>query len=142
MGTAQLTFWEVIPEVTWPDAALTVTRSHGRDRVRMRNHFRRFFSYYSSSTVVHVTGLPEVTKCHGTPSRFTWLCACATGSCAISALVGPFYQKWRYETSLRSDPFGGSLGCTHAWSEVPLGCSLGRPRPISSMANGVFGHVV
>ena len=24
--------------------------------------------------------------------------ACATGSCAVSTLVGPFYWKWRYQT--------------------------------------------
>jgi hypothetical protein len=40
------------------------------------------------------------------------VCACATECCAISALVGPFHRK------------------------CPLGCSLGRPRPKSSMATG------
>ena len=56
MGTAQLAFREV-----------TGTGNHGRDRVRMRNNLPRFFSYYSSSTVVQVPGLPEVTKGHVTP---------------------------------------------------------------------------
>ena len=27
------------------------------------------------------------------------VCACATGSCTISALVGPFHRKWRHQTS-------------------------------------------
>jgi hypothetical protein len=36
----------------------------------------------------------------------------ATGSCAIFSLVGPLHRK------------------------CPLGCSVGRPRPISSMATG------
>jgi hypothetical protein len=56
--------------------------------------------------------------------------ACATWSCAISALVGPFHRKWRHQTS----SIGFPLEVT--WSEVPLWCSLGRPRPISSMAPG------
>ena len=34
-----------------------------------------------------------------TPSGFPWVCVSATGSCSISALVGPFDWKWRYETS-------------------------------------------
>jgi hypothetical protein len=48
-----------------------MTESHGSDRVRMRNRFPRFFSYYSSSTklctVVQVPWLPEVTEGHVTP---------------------------------------------------------------------------
>jgi hypothetical protein len=60
------------------------------------------FSYYSStkwSTVVQVPWLPEVTEGHVTTSGFHWVCACPTGSRAISALVGSFHHKWRYETS-------------------------------------------
>jgi len=47
---------------------------------------------------------PEVTESAPTGSVF---CACATGSCAISALVGPFHRKWRHQTS--RDPFGVPL---------------------------------
>jgi hypothetical protein len=56
--------------------------------------------------------------------------ACATVSCTISALVGPFHWKWRHQAS----PVWLLLEVT--WSEVSLGYSLGRPRPISSMATG------
>ena len=42
--------------------------------------FRRFFSYYSSSTVVQVPWLPEVAEGHVIPSGFPLVCACATGS--------------------------------------------------------------
>jgi hypothetical protein len=62
-----------------------------------------FFSYYGSSTkcntVVKVSWLPEVTEGHVTPSGLPWVCACATGCCAISVLVGPFDRKWRHQTS-------------------------------------------
>ena len=74
MGTDKTTFVEVLPEVT-------------------------LFSYYSCSTsstrvqVAQVPWLPEVTKGHVTPSGFPWVCAFVTGSCAISALVGPFDRK-------------------------------------------------
>ena len=88
--------------------------------------------------------------------------SCATGSCAISALVWPFHRKCRHQTSRdpervplegesvrmrnrklrnirsnvthRSSP--GKYGSTNARPEVPFGCSLGRLRPISSMATG------
>ena len=50
--------------------------------------------------------------------------ACATGSCSMFALVGPFHRKWRYETS----PVGLPLELEVTWPEVPLGCSLGRPK--------------
>jgi hypothetical protein len=60
---------------------------------------RRFF--LSNSTVV--TWLPDVTEGHLIPSRFPWMCACATGSCA-TPVVTP--------------------------SEVSMGCYLRRPRSI------------
>ena len=47
-----------------------------------------------------------------------------------SPWLGPFHRKWRHQTS----PVGLPLEVT--WSEVPLGCSLGRPCPISRMATG------
>ena len=80
--------------------------------LRMPGFSRAFSSSYSRLVhiVVQVTWLPEVT-----PSGFHWVCACATGSCAISTLMGHFDRKWRYETSPRSDqrsrgPLRGSLG--------------------------------
>ena len=55
-----------------------------------------FFSYYSSSTkcsnVVQVPWLPEVTEGHVNPLGFPWVCACTTGSCAISSLVWWFWS--------------------------------------------------
>jgi hypothetical protein len=41
---------------------------------------------------------------------FPWVCTCATGSCAISALVGPFDRKLRYEMSPRSDRRSPEVG--------------------------------
>jgi hypothetical protein len=99
------------PEVTCPKAAMT-----GSDRVRMRNRFPAVFSYCSSST-----------------STMAWVCACATGSCAIFALVGPFDRKWRYETSpivTEGHPKGveGVCACTTASYAISglVGCSLGH----------------
>ena len=45
------------------------------------------------NTVVQVPVLPEVNEGHVTHSGFPWVCACATGICAISAIVGPFDRK-------------------------------------------------
>ena len=45
---------------------------------------------------------PEEALC-GTGSM---ICTCATGSCAIFTLVGPFDRKWCYETLPRSDRRG------------------------------------
>ena len=94
------------------------------------------------------TGLPEVTW----PRRvFPWVCTCATGSYAISILVGPFYRKWRYKrhsvvTACHVTSFGVPLGACMRnrklrnirpsgafWPEV---CSLGLSRQISSMVTG------
>ena len=55
---------------------------------------------------------PVVTEHVTTEGSSLWERACATGSCARSALMGTFDRK------------------------CPLGCSLGRPRPMSSMATG------
>ena len=86
---------------------------------------------------------------------FPWKgCAHAQpGSCAITALVGPFDQKWRYEASsvVTLTPKGVPLGevrtCTNESCTIsalagpfhrkcPFGCSLVRPYPMSSMATG------
>ena len=77
----------------------------------------------------------------------TGRCACVTGSCAISAIVGPLHRKWRHQSHpkgflgrVRACATGScaisdltspvALPLEVTWSEVPLGCSLGRPRPI------------
>jgi hypothetical protein len=96
-----------------------------------------------------------VTTGHVTPKRegvpLEEMRACATGSCVISALVWPFHRKCRHQTS--PGPFGVHLEWwgarnirklhnirsnitrraspgKYASAEVPLGCSLGRRRPI------------
>ena len=131
MSTPLAMFAVELPEVTWPEVALTGTGSYC---VRMPG-FSTVFFYYSSSTkcntVVQVPVLPEVNEGHVTHSGFPWVCACATGICAISAIVGPFDRKWRYETSL-GVPLGGRMRDR----KCPWGRSLGRPCPISSMATG------
>ena len=97
--------------------------------------FPALFTYYccsTSSTVVQVLWLPEVTQ--GNPKEFPWMCACATGSCAIFVLVGSFHRKWRHQTSrdLFGVPLEGwcarmrNLKLRNICSEVPLWCSLGR----------------
>jgi hypothetical protein len=81
-----------------------------------------FFSYYSISTKCTIGhdrhGYRKwVIKRHVTHSWFHWnggVCACATGSCAISALVVPFHQKWRHQTSVTPSGFpwnGGVRAC-------------------------------
>ena len=85
----------------------------GTDRkyvLRMPGFPPRFF--LSSSTVV--TWLPDVTEGHLTPSRFPWVCACATGSCATPVVTEGHVTP----------------------SEVSLGCFLRRPRPMFSMVTG------
>ena len=135
MGTAQVEFQEEL----WGGA----TGSDVTGQIFPHTFFPRFFlipalfTYYScstSSTVGQVLWLPEVTEVH--PKGFPWVRACATGSCAISALVGSFHWKPRHQTS--RDLFGvllegwgtrmHNLKLCNIRSEVPLGCSLGRPR--------------
>jgi hypothetical protein len=102
----------VLPQVTSPQAALTRndftgiyvigTGLTGSDRVRMRNRFPRFL------LIIVVHNLPlrmtgrsmdtgcDVIKRHVTPKGFPWkggVRACATESCAIFALVGPFHRR-------------------------------------------------
>ena len=120
---------------------------------------RLFLTIVVVQNIVQVPWLPDVTWPR---RRFPWVCTCTTGSCAISALVGPFDRKWHYETSpVVTECHVTSEGCSsgwgarmpnrklrnirsnvtsraspgkyvsaHAWLEVPLGCSLWRPRPI------------
>ena len=76
----------------------------------MRNRFPRFFL---TRVVVQNVSLRMTDRANGSDRRGDGrVCACATGSCAISALVEPFDRK------------------------CPLRCCIGRPRPISSMATG------
>jgi hypothetical protein len=70
------------------------------------------------------TWLQEVTSCEPKGVTLVRVCACATGSWAISALMGPFHRKWSHQTS----PEGLPLELEVTW--VPLGYSLGRMRPI------------
>ena len=80
--------------------------------VRMRN-IRPKEAFWPELTLWNVTFV--VTEGH--PKGVEGVCACITSGCAISALVGSFHRKWRYETSPRSDrrkPEGGWKGCAHA----------------------------
>ena len=86
--------------------------------VQCKPVFPAFYFYYSSSTEYHGYLWPKVTW---PPLVFPWVCACVTGSCAISSLVGSFDRKWRYETLPRSDlgvTRRGWKGCVHAQPEV------------------------
>ena len=106
MGTTRVPFEEVLPEVTWPEKVMNRRgpdrkQRHNRKYVlRMPGFFPRFFL---TIVVVQVPWLPEMTEGYVTHSWFPWVYACATISCAISSLVGPFHLK------------------------CPLGCSLWRP---------------
>jgi hypothetical protein len=121
----------MVRRVVLPKAALTgshITRCHGRDRVRMRNRFPRFFL---TIIVVHNVSwpiwLPDVTRAR---RGFAWKGArMLNRKLRNIALGGPFHWKWRHETS----PIGllpGKYAGAHEWPEVPLGCYLGRPRPL------------
>ena len=64
--------------------------------------------------LVVVTWLTDVTEGHLTPSGFSWVYPCATGSCATPVVTEGHVTP----------------------SEVSLGCSLWRPRLIFSMVTG------
>ena len=94
----------VLPEAaltgseTSPEAALTgndVTGSHVCRSDRVRNGSRAFLLLYSSTKCM--TRSSMTTGCDiTTPKEFPWkgrVRVCATGSCAISALVGSFHRK-------------------------------------------------
>jgi hypothetical protein len=111
----------------------------GHDRKWRQSHDRKWsrahaqsvpalFSYYSSSTkciIAHDRHDYRMWR-HVTPKVFS------VGSCTISALVEQFHRKSRHQTS----PVVLPLEIT--WSEVPLGCSLGRPRPITLSFSSPF----
>jgi hypothetical protein len=66
-------------------------------------------AFFPAFFLVVVTWLPDVTDGHLTPSGFSWMYACATVSCATPAVTEGHVTP----------------------SEVSLGCSIGRPRPIT-----------
>ena len=116
---------------------------HNRKYVlRMRNRYILYYYYISStkcSTVLQVPWLPDVMEVTWPRRCFPWAHACTTGSCAISVLVGLFDRKWHHETSpviTEGHVTPKVLPLEITRSEVPLGCSLGHPHPISSMATG------
>ena len=116
MGTAQLAF-EV---VMWGSAT-------GSDRVRMRNLRWRHWPW------------PEVTSPVVMGSMF---CACATGSCAISVLVGPFDRKWQSHVTERA--LTGSMFCAFpAFSRVFF-LSSSNMATLGSCATPIMteGHVI
>jgi hypothetical protein len=86
------------------------------------------FSYYNSSTQCIMTDM--ATGCDASRRGFAWKGArMLNRKLRNIALVGPFHWKWRHETS----PIGllpGKYAGAHELPEVPLGCSLGRPRPL------------
>ena len=89
----------VLPEVTLTGSDVTGSddvHMTGSDRMRMHNWYILYYYYSSSttcSTVVQVPWLPEVTERVTLPRRDGRMYACATESCAISSLVGPFDRK-------------------------------------------------
>ena len=92
---------------------------------RKWRHFPALLSYHSSSskcTIAHDShGYRMRWKSRDSEEGFPWVRvqACATGSCAISD---------------QTSPVGLPLKLEVMWSEVSLGCYLGHPRPICSMA--------
>ena len=85
---------------------------------RMRNRFPRFFL-----TIVVVQNwaspicLPDVMSRDPEGVSIGRVCACATASCSISALLGPFNRKWRHQMS----PVGLPLELEVTWPDVLLG---------------------
>ena len=125
-----------LPEFTWP---LRMTGSdmtgNGHDRNRKswpwsRAHVQPFpavFSYYGSKkcrTVVQVPVLPDVILKGGSHGRGVSMRNRKLPNLRPS---GAFWPKMTSSDVTRRVPLEGSA---HAWLEVPLGCSLGRPRPI------------
>ena len=80
MGTDKTALEEVVRGGTTGSG---VTGSDRKYALRMPGFFPRFFL---TTAIVQVTWLPEVTEGHLTHSVFLWVIACATESCAISAL--------------------------------------------------------
>ena len=78
--------------VTWPrsDSLGRVGCAHAQPKIAQ---YPPYCGLFTGSDVI---------KCHVTPKRFPWkggVRACATGSCAIFALVGTFHRKWYHQTS-------------------------------------------
>ena len=97
MGTAQTTFAVVLcggvtgSEVTWPEVT-SVTCPVRKYAMCMRNrklrNIRPSGAFLTGSDVSYVTGALS--------GRM--FCACATGSCAISALIGHFWSEVSHVT--------------------------------------------
>jgi hypothetical protein len=137
MGTAQVAFQEELWGGATGSDVSHMTRSMFSARPDFSPYifsalFFGFPRFLLTIVVVQVLWLPEVTQ--GNPKEFPWMCACATGSCAISVLVGSFHRKWRHQTSrdLFGVPLEGwcarmrNLKLRNIRSKVPLWCSLRR----------------
>ena len=96
-------------KVGWPEEALSGSGPDRKYVLRMPRFSPAFFSL-----VVVVPWLPDVTKGYLSPFRVLLVWACATGSCATPVVTEGHVTP----------------------SEVSLGCSLRRPRPIFSMVTG------
>jgi hypothetical protein len=115
ISTDKVVCEEVLPEVTWPKVTL-ITWPEGC--FAHAQPVPALFSYYCSSTkcskVVQVAWPPDVTEGRVTPKEesFREVCACATRSCTISALLGHFHRKWRHQTSRdpKGFPWKGGVG--------------------------------
>ena len=121
--------WPEMTLVTWPEVCSAHAQIHHPYlSPAFFFGFPHFFLTIVVVQVVQVPWLPEVTKGHVNPSGFPSVCAFATGSCAISALVGPFDRKWRYETSPRSDrrsPEGVEWVCACATGSCAISALMG-----------------
>ena len=90
-------------------------------------------NFVLSRGVVQVPWVPEVTECHVTPSGFSSVCVCSTGSCATSALCNGVWMRNRKLRRIR--PCWGLLtgndvtrksslvkyGSAHVRPEIPWG---------------------
>jgi hypothetical protein len=106
-----------LPEMTWNRDRKWRQPCDRNCVMRMRNSFLRFCLtiVVVQSVPLRMTGSSMATGCDvikrhviqkGLPLKGE-MCACAIGSCTISAILGPFHQKWSHQTS--RDPEGVSL---------------------------------
>jgi len=109
-----VTFPVPSPEEPRPEVALTESAPYGKYVLRMRNWKLRNIGPSRAPEVTLVTfpvPSPEVAL---TGSMF---CACATGSCTISALVGPFFLTSTSTMVTEGHPKGWK-GYAHVQPEV------------------------
>ena len=127
------------PEVTWPEAVLTMTdvsenhvtrtKSHRSDRVHMHNRLPHFFL-----TIVVVQNIPlrvtdMATGCDVTPKMFPWKGVCMRNRKLHNIRPSGGLLTGNDVTWPRR-PSSGKYTSAHAWSKVPFWCSLGHSRPI------------